>query len=352
MSFSCRCSSRRLVGDDDGDLVEGGRERLRDRVEGEPDQLLERAVSGAGTAGPGPAAALGHGARILGAMEPCRRRMLPPSRTASSWSSGPATGSTSSTGAAPRRARRRPPHPRPVEHGLVLDAGRAPPASPPPRRRDGPARPRPVRRPDRGLRPADLRGRRDRGRPRAPGCSRPPSRGSSSPATASGRSSPPGPPSSLGERCAGLVLVDGGWESLEAASGMDVDEFLRGLDEPPEVMRSMAAFLADRAAFDPATWDADQERAARATRRRDARRQGRPVDPAARRSRPASGRCSGTTRSRPWRRSTRPDRRPRRGRRRGRARGRAALAAASDARAAAGRGRDPGARRSATTGTT
>ena len=70
---------------------------------------------------------------------------------------------------------------------------------------------------------------------------------------------------SLGERCAGLVLVDGGWESLESASGMDVDEFLRGLDEPPEVMRSMAAFLADRAAFDPATWDADQERAARAS---------------------------------------------------------------------------------------
>jgi pimeloyl-ACP methyl ester carboxylesterase len=69
----------------------------------------------------------------------------------------------------------------------------------------------------------------------------------------------------LGPRCAGLVLVDGGWESIEAASGLDVDEFLRGLDEPPEVMRSMAAFLADRQAFDPATWDADQERAARAT---------------------------------------------------------------------------------------
>ena len=101
----------------------------------------------------------------------------------------------------------------------------------------------------------------------------------------------------LGERCAGLVLVDGGWESLEAASGMDVDEFLRGLDEPPEVMRSMTAFLADRAAFDPATWDADQERAARATRRRDARRQGRARRPGRTRSRPASGRCSGTTRS-------------------------------------------------------
>ena len=69
----------------------------------------------------------------------------------------------------------------------------------------------------------------------------------------------------LGERCAGLVLVDGGWESLEAASGMEVEEFLRGLDEPPEVMRSIAAFLADRAGFDPTTWDADQEQAARAT---------------------------------------------------------------------------------------
>ncbi len=69
----------------------------------------------------------------------------------------------------------------------------------------------------------------------------------------------------LGERCAGLVLVDGGWESLETASGMEVEEFLRGLDEPPEVMRSMAAFLADRAGFDPRTWDADQEQAARAT---------------------------------------------------------------------------------------
>jgi pimeloyl-ACP methyl ester carboxylesterase len=69
----------------------------------------------------------------------------------------------------------------------------------------------------------------------------------------------------LGDRCTGLVLVDGGWESVEAASGMDVDEFLRGIDEPPEVMRSLSAFLADRQAFDPASWDADQDRAARAT---------------------------------------------------------------------------------------
>ncbi len=69
----------------------------------------------------------------------------------------------------------------------------------------------------------------------------------------------------LGTRSAGLVLVDGGWEALETSTGLDVDGFLRGLDEPPEVLRSMAGFLADRAAFDPASWDADQERAARAT---------------------------------------------------------------------------------------
>jgi pimeloyl-ACP methyl ester carboxylesterase len=69
----------------------------------------------------------------------------------------------------------------------------------------------------------------------------------------------------LGDRCAGLLLVDGGWEAMEPALGMDADEFLRGLDEPPEVMRSLRAFLADRKAFDPSTWDADQEAAARAT---------------------------------------------------------------------------------------
>ena len=69
----------------------------------------------------------------------------------------------------------------------------------------------------------------------------------------------------LGDRCAGLVLVDGGWEDLPAATGLEPDEFLRGLDEPPEILRSMTAFLADRAGFDPATWDADQEQAARAT---------------------------------------------------------------------------------------
>jgi pimeloyl-ACP methyl ester carboxylesterase len=67
----------------------------------------------------------------------------------------------------------------------------------------------------------------------------------------------------LGSRCAGLVLVDGGFERQWVVTGLDLDELLRGLDEPPEVMRSMEAWLADRRGFDPATWDADQERAAR-----------------------------------------------------------------------------------------
>lgn len=67
----------------------------------------------------------------------------------------------------------------------------------------------------------------------------------------------------LGERCAGLVLVDGGWEDLAAATEATPDEWLAAIEEPPEVLASMAAWLADREAFDPATWDADQERAAR-----------------------------------------------------------------------------------------
>ncbi|HET9615379.1 MAG TPA: alpha/beta fold hydrolase [Candidatus Limnocylindrales bacterium] len=69
----------------------------------------------------------------------------------------------------------------------------------------------------------------------------------------------------LGDECAGLALVDGGLVDVAATTGLDVEEFVRGLDEPPEVMRSMAAYLEDRRAWDPSTWDADQEAAARAT---------------------------------------------------------------------------------------
>jgi pimeloyl-ACP methyl ester carboxylesterase len=62
----------------------------------------------------------------------------------------------------------------------------------------------------------------------------------------------------------GLALVDGGWEDLNEATGLSPAEFLRGLDEPPEVLRSMGAYLEDRRGYDPESWDADQERAARA----------------------------------------------------------------------------------------
>ena len=63
---------------------------------------------------------------------------------------------------------------------------------------------------------------------------------------------------------AGLALIDGGWEDIAEATGMDADEMLRSLADPPEVLASMEAYLADRRDYDPSTWDADQERAARA----------------------------------------------------------------------------------------
>lgn len=69
----------------------------------------------------------------------------------------------------------------------------------------------------------------------------------------------------LGSRCAGLVLVDGGLDDLRGSTGMEPDEFVAAIAEPPEVLASMAAFLADRRGFDPGTWDVDQERAARTT---------------------------------------------------------------------------------------
>lgn len=63
---------------------------------------------------------------------------------------------------------------------------------------------------------------------------------------------------------AGVSLVDGGWEELGESTGMTAADFERSIGDPPEVLASMDAYLADRREFDPATWDADQERAARA----------------------------------------------------------------------------------------
>lgn len=62
----------------------------------------------------------------------------------------------------------------------------------------------------------------------------------------------------------GLALVDAGWEEMAAATGSDAAEFQRAIGDPPEVLASMDAYLADRREFDPASWDADEERAARA----------------------------------------------------------------------------------------
>ena len=62
----------------------------------------------------------------------------------------------------------------------------------------------------------------------------------------------------------GLALLDAGWEEMAQATRMLPMQLVEAMAEPPEVMASMDAYLADRRAFDPATWDADQETAARA----------------------------------------------------------------------------------------
>jgi pimeloyl-ACP methyl ester carboxylesterase len=63
---------------------------------------------------------------------------------------------------------------------------------------------------------------------------------------------------------AGVAFVEGGWEDLAEATELTAADYQRTLGDPPEVLASMAAYLADRREFDPTTWDADQERAARA----------------------------------------------------------------------------------------
>jgi pimeloyl-ACP methyl ester carboxylesterase len=63
---------------------------------------------------------------------------------------------------------------------------------------------------------------------------------------------------------AALALVEGGFEDLAEATGMTAADYQRSIGDPPEVLASMDAYLADRREFDPQTWDADQERAARA----------------------------------------------------------------------------------------
>jgi pimeloyl-ACP methyl ester carboxylesterase len=63
----------------------------------------------------------------------------------------------------------------------------------------------------------------------------------------------------------GLGLIDFGWEDMESATGQSPAEFEAAIADPPEVLTSMKAYLADRREFDPESWNADQERAAKAT---------------------------------------------------------------------------------------
>jgi pimeloyl-ACP methyl ester carboxylesterase len=63
---------------------------------------------------------------------------------------------------------------------------------------------------------------------------------------------------------AALALVEGGFEDLTEITGMTASDYQRSIGDPPEVMASMDAYLSDRREFDPSTWDADQEHAARA----------------------------------------------------------------------------------------
>jgi pimeloyl-ACP methyl ester carboxylesterase len=70
------------------------------------------------------------------------------------------------------------------------------------------------------------------------------------------------------ERPAAVVaaaLIDGGWEDVGESTGQSSAEFVRAIADPPEVLRSLDRYLADRRDYDPSSWDADQERAARSS---------------------------------------------------------------------------------------
>ncbi len=63
---------------------------------------------------------------------------------------------------------------------------------------------------------------------------------------------------------AALALVDGGWEEMVEATRLLPDQLVEAIADPPEVLASMDTYLADRRDFDAASWDLDQELAARA----------------------------------------------------------------------------------------
>lgn len=63
---------------------------------------------------------------------------------------------------------------------------------------------------------------------------------------------------------AAVALLDGGWEEMMEVTHLLPDQLVEAMADPAEVLASMDAYLADRRDFDPPTWDADQEAAARA----------------------------------------------------------------------------------------
>ena len=60
--------------------------------------------------------------------------------------------------------------------------------------------------------------------------------------------------------------------TMQEATRMLPMQLVEAMAEPPEVMASMDAWLADRRDFDPSTWDADQEAGGALAGRREARR--------------------------------------------------------------------------------
>jgi pimeloyl-ACP methyl ester carboxylesterase len=62
---------------------------------------------------------------------------------------------------------------------------------------------------------------------------------------------------------AGVMLLDSGWEEMVDATRLLPDQLVEAIADPPEVLASMDAYLGDRRDFDAASWDADQETAAR-----------------------------------------------------------------------------------------
>ena len=118
--------------------------------------------------------------------------------------------------------------------------------------------------------------------PRARACCPGRPTGSSSPATATGRSWRPGPPAALGEPLRGTRPRRRRLAGPRRGDRHDARRVASRARGAARDLQLDGAYLADRRDFDPASWDADQEQAARSTVVEVPRRQGGPGGPAAR----------------------------------------------------------------------